>query len=58
MKRRSIVALCLIVGLAAALAGATSGATKKTTVSALASKPIVLMAPRISMTSTVAPIRG
>jgi N,N'-diacetylchitobiose transport system substrate-binding protein len=31
MKRRSIVALCLIVGLAAALAGATSGATKKTT---------------------------
>ena len=35
MKRRSIVALCLIVGLAAALAGATSGATKKTTANSI-----------------------
>src|SRR6478736_2330414 len=35
MKRRSIVALCLIVGLAAALAGATSGATNKTTANSI-----------------------
>jgi N,N'-diacetylchitobiose transport system substrate-binding protein len=35
VKRRSIVALCLIVGLAAALAGATSGATKKTTANSI-----------------------
>jgi N,N'-diacetylchitobiose transport system substrate-binding protein len=35
MKRRSIVALCLIVGLAAALAGATSGATKKSTANSI-----------------------
>ena len=35
MKRRSIVALCLLVGLAAALAGATSGATKKTTANSI-----------------------
>jgi N,N'-diacetylchitobiose transport system substrate-binding protein len=35
MKRRSIVALCLIVGLAAALAGVTSGATKKATANSI-----------------------
>jgi N,N'-diacetylchitobiose transport system substrate-binding protein len=35
VKRRSIVALCLLVGLAAALAGATSGATKKTTANSI-----------------------
>jgi N,N'-diacetylchitobiose transport system substrate-binding protein len=35
MKRRSIVALCLVVGLAAALAASTSGATKKTTANSI-----------------------
>jgi len=35
MKKRSIVALCLIVGLAAALAGVTSGATKKATANSI-----------------------
>src|SRR6266567_279446 len=35
MKRRSIVALCLIAVLAAALTAATSGATKKATASSI-----------------------
>ena len=35
MKRRSIVALCLVVVLAAAITAATSGATKKATASSI-----------------------
>ena len=35
MKRRSIVALCLVAVVAAAVAAATSGATKKATASSI-----------------------
>ena len=35
MKRRSIVALCLVAVLAAAVAAATSGATKKATANSI-----------------------